>query len=427
MNLTRRQFLTLAPAAAAALALTRRLPAEAQEIPPLPARPNIVVILTDDQDAPSLAVMRKLLAAPGGGWTNFTTAVCNDGLCAPSRATLLTGQYSHHHGVERNGWIGRLDESNTLPVWLSAAGYRCAHFGKYSFGKRGRSRPKPPGWDVFDGKGGLADPTFSKAIDYIEHTGSEPFYLVIAPVDPHIKAKPPLRYRTAAVDLPPLPPNINEVDVSDKPEYIRQLKPIAQPKLQGQAAERVRAARALLAVDDGVQAVVEALASTGRLDNTAIFYLSDHGYSWGSHRMLWKHNPYEEVIRIPFLIRLPGQSENRVEPRLVSNVDVAPTICELAGIIPGRQVDGRSLLPLIQQTIGEWAEAALIEKHTDPHYAGEYFGLRTADYTYVEHDSGEKELYDLATDPYQLENATGQPDYADTQAQLAARLAAMKL
>lgn len=435
MQVSRRSFLQYCAATAAAAAgLTlggggRRVAAldsapKATTAGTPTGRPNIVLIITDDQDAPSLEVMRKLNDHPGGGWTQFDNAVCNDGICAPSRATTLTGQHSHHHGVERNGWIGKLDEHHTLPVWLSAAGYQCALFGKYSFGKKDHNWPKPPGWDVFDSGGGYADTVFGKGVDYIRHAGAEPFFLMLTPVDPHIKAKPPLRYKDAEVEMSPLPPNINEADVSDKPARIRKLPLLRKSKLKSLAKERTNAYRTLLAVDDGVQAVVDELAAVGKLDNTVIVYTSDHGFSWGSHRLERKHIPYEEVIRIPLVIRRPGQSGNRIESRVVSNVDIAPTLADLAGVTPTIAVDGYSLRPMMDG--GDWTECKLIEKHFDTRDPGSFYGVRTDRYTYVEHDTGEKELYDLAADPYQMDSVHNDPGYAGARATLAGLLAGMK-
>lgn len=387
-------------------------------------RPNIVLIMTDDQDATSLEVMRLLNAHPGGGWTQFNNAVCNDGLCAPSRATVLTGQYSHRHGVIRNGGLENLDEHHALPVWLAAAGYRCALFGKYSFGRKDQNWPKPPGWDIFDAGGGLADSIFTKGVDYIRHAGDAPFFLMLTPVDPHIKAKPPARYKSTAVTMSPLPPNINEADMSDKPLRMQQKPLLRKGKLKSLANERVNAYRALLAVDDGVQAVVDALTAAGKWDNTVLIYTSDHGFSWGSHRVERKHLPYEEVVRIPLVIRRPGQSGNQVIPEVVSNVDLAPTIAALAGVTPGLSTDGRSLLPLMDREPG-WTSCALIEKHPDPRDPGAFYGLRTERYTYVEHDTGEVELYDLAADPYQMQSVHNDPAYAGTRQALAGVLAGM--
>lgn len=438
MLTTRREFLAYCAAAVATAAVlpvggtARAAGGHAATAPVGPAeavtaggRPNIVLIITDDQDATSLEVMRKLNAHPGDGWTQFNNAVCNDGICAPSRATVLTGQYSHHHGVERNGWTAKLDEAHALPVWLAGAGYRCALFGKYSFGKKDHSWPKPPGWDIFDSGGGYADTVFQKGVDYIRHAGSDPFFLMVTPVDPHIKAKPPARYKDAAVTMSPLPPNINEADVSDKPARIRSTPLMRLGKLKSLAKERANAYRAILAVDDGVQAIVDELAAVGKLDNTAIIFMSDHGFSWGSHRLERKHLPYEEVIRIPLVIRRPGQVGNRVENRVVSTVDLAPTIAALAGVTPMIAADGYSLLPMMDGEPG-WVNGKLIEKHADTRDPGSFYGVRTGLYTYVEHDTGEVELYDLTADPYQMNSVHNDPGYSGVRATLAGLLTSMK-
>lgn len=421
-TLSRRSFLKVAAAGLGGAILSYGPPKTMAQVGPQTGRPNIIVIITDDQDAQSLAVMRKMMSFPNGGWVNFSSAICNDAICGPSRTTLLTGQYSHNHGVVRNGYSKTFDGNLALPVWLKSAGYRTALIGKYLFGKVRVSTP--PGWDLFSGRGGLADTVFAQADIYIRSAGEDPFFLLLAPVDPHIKAKPPARYRKAMPVMPPLPPNVDEADVSDKPVWVRNLKPLGAGKVKRLEAERLNAYRALMAVDDGVETVLTALAETGRLENTVIFYLSDHGFSWGSHRLERKHNPYEEVIRIPLVVRYPGVVANREESRVVSIVDLAATIADLAEAIPMMPQDGRSILPLLQGNAVEWENIAFIEKHPDGRSESvAYVGLRTDRFTYVEHDTGERELYDLATDPFQMENLAGRMEYEVLQCQLAARLA----
>lgn len=186
--------------------------AQAQTTP----RYNIICMMTDDQDAASLPVMRHLTSYPHGSWVNFNNAVCNDAICAPSRACLLTGQYSHHHGVIKNGLGSEMNEAQSLPVWLKSAGYRTALFGKYQNGwGKGRHNYKPQGRDVFEGKGGLSDALVEPATGFIRNTNG-PFFLCVNPVDPHFFAKPPARYKTSNVWVPPEPPSFGE-DVSDKP------------------------------------------------------------------------------------------------------------------------------------------------------------------------------------------------------------------
>jgi N-acetylglucosamine-6-sulfatase len=187
-----------------------------------------VVIMTDDQNVDSLPVMGKLMAFPEGSWVHFTNAIANDSICCPARATVLTGQYSHHTGVISNSHGDKLNDANTLPVWLDAAGYRTGLVGKYLNGypwTKG-SGYVPPGWDYFKASGsGNADARTNLAVDFI-NTSASPFFLYLAYGDPHQPATPLTRYANANVYVPPNPANFNEADVSDKPRWIRALSPL---------------------------------------------------------------------------------------------------------------------------------------------------------------------------------------------------------
>lgn len=428
-TLSRRGFLRGAAfglAAAAAAPLAGRVAdtaAAAFQAPSIPKH-NIVVIMTDDQAASSMPVMRKLMAKPHDSWVTFNNAVCNDPICAPSRATFFSGQYSHKHGVIKNGWDNRLDETKTVPVWLKSAGYRTALYGKYQNGwAKKKKRPTPPGWDNFEPNGGLADGVVEPATDFIRHT-VEPFFLCVTPVDPHFWAKPPARYQGVDVYVPPQPPSLWEADVSDKPSHVQKAQN-KKGKINKYRKELVEAQRALLAVDDLVQEIIDTLEQTGKLENTVIVFLSDHGFLFGEHNLIKKHWAYEEAIRIPLMIRYPGVAGNRDESRVVSNVDLASTFCEIAGVTPTAPQSGRSLVPLIKNPGIYWDEAALLEKHIDGRGDFEFFGVRTAGWTYVEYNNGEKELYDLTADPYQLENQANKPAYVAKQAELKARMEAL--
>jgi arylsulfatase A-like enzyme len=374
-----------------------------------------------------LPVMRHLMSYPYGGWTNFTQAYCNDSICCPSRATLLTGQYSHHHGTISNATkhTAKLDASNTLPVWLNQAGYRTALFGKYL----NKITAKQPGWDVWAAGTGGVDATTVKATDFIQ-AAAVPFFLYVGYNAPHKPARPPARYKTAEVYVPEDSPNYCEADVSDKPAFIRNL---AIPSASTQAAwrtERLNAHRELLAVDDGVLAIVEALQAAGQLDNTLLIFVSDNGFSWLNHRWNYKHTAHEESSRVPLLIRYPKNypdyPENRAETRLVSNVSIASTICEWAGVTPRRPQDAPSLIPLLNGTAVYWPEAVLMEKRGATPNTSHFWGVRVPEFMYAEYNNGDRELYDMAADPWQLENVYGRPEYAAIQIELAARLALLK-
>jgi len=442
VNITRRDFLRVAGAGLTGAAVAARVggvrPVQAQSI-----RPNIVVILTDDQDVGTLEatmpgegaqvpVMRHLLAGRGGGWVRFDNAVCNQAICAPSRATLLTGQCAHRHGVVKNGWVDRMDNDHTLARWLHDAGYFTAFRGKYSFGKKDAKLPRPLGWDVWEPGGGYSSAVFPRGVQLLRQIAAEtPIFLCLWPVDPHAKARPQPAYMARPVTLPPDNPSVNEADVSDKPLRIRQKKLLREGKLSGLREERRQACRALAGVDDGIKLILDALEETGRLANTIIVFGGDHGYLWGEHRLERKDSPYRPASGFPLLIRDFTMTGNRRETRLVSNIDIAPTLAEYAGVTPDIAVDGRSLVPLIRDEAAGWEERVLIEKNTgtalDPGtYRGLYAVLDGVEYCYIAHNHGaEFELYDLAADPDQMVSLHEVDEYAAVRLALTQQLAAL--
>ena len=390
------------------------------------AQANIVVIMTDDQNIDSLPVMRKLMTFPEGSWVNFTNAFANNSLCCPARATVLTGQYSHVTGVTDNENGENLNDTNTLPVWLDHAGYQTGLIGKYlnNYPWDKGTGYVPPGWDLFQvpTKVGV-DKLTELAVDFINNSNS-PFFLYLAYHAPHNPARTLRRYANADVYLPPDPPNFNEADISDKPQWVRDLEPLSQSTIDAWHAERLASQRALLGVDDGLQRIVEALKAKGQLDNTMIIFMSDQGFSWGSHRRIGKHCAYEECSKFPLLIRYPGLTGNRDESRLVSNVDLAATIAEYAGVTPELPQDGRSLIRLITNTATDWKEEVLLERIGTGEFA--FYGIRVPGWKYVEYVKGDKELYDLNTDPYELQNLANEPEYQAKQTELAQRLKTLR-
>jgi len=379
------------------------------------SRPNVVVIMTDDQDYPSLPVMRRLLSYPEGSWVNFPNAYSNTSICAPSRAIMLTGQYAHNNGVVDNRYGGDLDDTNTLPVWLQAAGYRTGLIGKYVHFHPTKALE---GWDLYKPVRNTVDGHTAMAVDFITDEDS-PFFLWLAYRAPHKPAKPPERYLTADAYMPPTPPNVNEADMSDKTKIMRSKPLLGAATLQAIQKEHLNAQRELLAVDDGIQTIIDTLRASGELDNTLIIVTSDNAFSWGSHRLYQKYCPYEECGHVPLLIRYPGQAGNRIEETFVSTVDLAATIAAYMGITPLLPQDGHSLIPLLEGAGASWPNAVLIEK---PWIKAGYVGIRTPGWAYFEFISGERELYDMAADPYQLSSVADQPAYATIQADLARRL-----
>jgi len=201
---------------------------------------------------------------------------------------------------------------------------------------------------------------------------------------------------------------IDEDDVSNKPDAYR------RPSLSGGEKRKLRRAyegklEALQGVDDLVGSLVGTLKETRQLENTYVVYLTDNGYLLGEHRHEAKGKPYEGSIRTPLLVRGPGVPAGERREELVANVDLAPTIAGWAGAPSPENPDGRSLTPLLSYSPpGSWREALLIE-----HFVGsDWVGLRTPRYTYVEHEGGDRELYDMQKDPHQIDNIHGRADDA---------------
>jgi N-acetylglucosamine-6-sulfatase len=423
--------------------------------PSTPVKPNIVFILTDDQSYDMVDdVMPYLASRPGGDWVDFSNAFVNVPFCCPSRASILTGQYAHHHGINGSNGV-TLDDSSTMATWLDDAGYRTGIVGKYLNGYPFLWQKPPdyiaPGWDYWavfnevdhydyslneNGTGvsyGSAPEDYStdvlhrKAIEFLDGTDpDDPFLLYLGTHAPHLVNTPAPRHQGRYEDLEfTPPPNFNEADVSDKPAWIQGL----EPRPERAVAQRKReAAETLLAVDEAIRGIVEELEARGQLDDTVIVFMTDNGFSFGSHRWGQKLCVYEECVRTPLLVRYPGAGANRVEDRLVSNVDIAPTFADLAGVAPENRVDGQSLVPLLRDEATSWRTSLLLEQNDPTEWDGTppFWAVRTAEWKYVELETGEKELYDLVRDPYEMENVVDAPDNASIVATLAAELGRLR-
>jgi arylsulfatase A-like enzyme len=407
-------------------------------------RPDIVLIVTDDQRWDSLDGMPQVQRHLVSKGVRFSNAFVVDPLCCPSRASILTGSYAHTTGVYANsgphgGWraFRRGSEASTIATWLQDAGYRTGLFGKYLNGYR--ALEIPPGWDRvfafisarpsyfgytvnddgvevpygFDPMDYAADVVADEAARFIQTTPrDEPIFLWVGESAPHQPAVPAPRHEGATVpDAPPPPPSFNEADVSDKPRHIRELGTLGP----GAVAEaRERGARSLLAVDDAVGRIVEALRESGRLETTMIVFTSDNGRSLGEHRWNYKLAPYEETIRVPLVVRFDALGSGAgVVGELALNVDLAPTFAEIAGIQPPEEVEGRSLVPLLLADRAGWRRDFLIEhlrmpRHGNPEIPT-YCAIRSVRWKYVRYETGERELYDLRRDPYELENVASVP------------------
>lgn len=457
-------------------------------------RPNIVVIMTDDQDLllesmEYMPLVEKLLTRKG---TTFSTAIVSLPLCCPARAMALRGEYPHNNGIMTNLWpTGGFAkayatglERDTVATALQSAGYRTALIGKYLNGYPLKDQPTyiPPGWDrwwapITDTAYGsydydvnhdgqiesygsapedyITDVMLQRAVSFITETvtlsPSQPFYLAFNVYAPHSPARAAPRHKGMFADVQaPRTPSFNEENTSDKPPFMQALEPLTAEQIEHIDGLYRARLQSLQAVDEAVATLVQTLEETDQLDNTYIIFLSDNGFHMGQHRLTpGKGMPYEEDIRVPLIVRGPGVRKNAVRDELVNIIDLAPTLAEIAGAQMTNSVDGRSWLPLLSQRRPDvaWRQAVLLEHYSAPsreenetlsdslepldadelqrmqtqQVPPDYTGLRTQRYTYIQRIGAARELYDLAKDPFQLENQWQNAD-PQFQAELAAFL-----
>jgi N-acetylglucosamine-6-sulfatase len=426
---------------------------------PQTERPNIVFVMTDDMPENLLRRMPVVDGRIVSEGIRFRNAYVSQSLCCPSRASILTGMYPHNTGVWSNsGPHGGVEafraqglEQGSVANWLTASGYTTGLVGKYL--NEYDASYVPPGWSYWYGRtetlnlanengqiistsGDVAvDAVASKALGFLDRATDQaddpPFALFVWTEAPHLPAtdyapRHANLYNDEAFNPPP---SFNEADVSDKPQWVRDLPPISDEE-QAQLSEWHRnQLRSLKAVDEMVGAMLDLLQERGALENTYVVFTTDNGAHMGEHRWWlgrggYKDTAYEEAAGIPLAVRGPGIPANQVRPQLVLNNDFAPTFADMADAPVPEDVDGRSLLPLMNSTPPQsWRTAVLNEKLLG---IKGYHALITNRYTYLEHiKTGERELYDRRNDPYQL-NSIHRTASRALRDSLRARLAPLK-
>jgi N-acetylglucosamine-6-sulfatase len=437
-------------------------------------RPNVVVILTDDQDRRSLRVMgdtRRLLARRG---VTFANAFATYPVCCPSRATFLTGRYAHNHGVMSNdtprggypAFRRKVAPRRTLPVRMRRAGYRTAYVGEF-LNDYGHANPRqvPPGWSewaaltagtdkrmygyTLNVNGQLrrygsaprdyqTDVLARRAEQFVRRAAAsrQPFFLTLATLAPHAEfdelfgPRPHRNPRPAPRHLDrfdarglPRPPSFNERDVTDKPGFMRRPR-LSRTEIGALRRQHRSRLESLLAVDDAVERLVRTLRRTHELRRTLIVFTSDNGYLLGQHRLHGKELAFEESAGVPLLVRGPGLPAGRRSYQLAGNIDLAPTVLDAAQKNPHRYTDGVSLRVLARNPEASNGRALVLER--DRPQGRPYQGVRTRRWVIVRHGGGGAlELYDLARDPFELRNRARDPRYADERRQLMRRLRAL--
>ena len=400
-------------------------------------RPNIVFIITDDQDIGTVQFMPRLNALLAARGVTFTNMFVTTPQCCPSHVSVLTPTGGFQRFFELGG------ENSTIATWLQAAGYRTARFGKY-LTEYETTTYVPPGWSewyAFYGSGKYfnytlnengaqvaygADPAdysvdvlAQKVIDFIDRAEDEPFFVFFAPAAPHGDnvpngpATPAPRHKGMFAGMQaPRPPSFNEADVSDKPPAISSLPLLTADQITAIDSEYQTRLESLQSVDEAVESIVNRLAALGKLENTYLIFTSDNGYHLGEHRLRnGKTQVYEEDIRVPLIVRGPRVPSAATRDHLVVNIDFAPTIAKLAHVGPGHSVDGQPFVELFDDhppSPEKWRKDFLIEVYRRLPPLGNGDAIRAVrnrnGVLYAEYDSGPRELYDLTWDPYQLDS-----------------------
>lgn len=426
---------------------------------------NIIVVVTDDQRYDALGFMGAqtfvetphldALAARG---VHFQNAFVSTALCSPSRATILTGLYAHQHRVVDNNHAVA-PELVFFPEYLQRAGYETALIGKWHMGgdsdapQRGFDRwvsfrgqgsyvPTADGLNV-DGRrvpqrGYITDELTEYALDWLgQRKSKRPFFLMLAHKAVHSKLVPAPRHQgryAKATFRPPRSMAPSEAQQSLRPLWVRNQRnsvhgvefPYQDP--QAKLAEYFqRYAETLLSVDESLGALVDHLRARKLLDSTVILFMSDNGFAFGEHGLIDKRTAYEESMRIPLILSCPELFEQgRVVPALTANLDIAPTVLDLAGLKAPAHLRGRSLLPLARGEEVPWRDALLYEYYWERNYpqTPTLHALRSDTHKYIRaHGVWDlDELFDLRSDPGEENNLIFTPGHEGLAAEMNARM-----
>jgi N-acetylglucosamine-6-sulfatase len=451
-------------------------------------RPNVVLILTDDLDKslmPYLPNVTRLIRDQGAELPNFYVEQSS---CCPSRASILSGLYAHNHGVIGNVWPEggydrwkQTEQDDDLPVWLDKAGYLSALLGKYfneypfhpgshlSDAEKAKLKAYvPPGWQSWAAPvqgnayaqqhyrlnvDGRVDADFHE--DYLDSwlgdralglvDGADGFdfaqggqFLYYASYSPHTPYAYPKRLAGTFEDVHyPRTPDFDEADVSDKFGLTRTRRPLSASDIATIDETFRKRIRSMQVLDHNVGRLVQELEDQGALDNTYLIFTSDNGYIMGNHRReIGKYNQFQGTVNVPFYVRGPGIAPGSTYDDLAGNIDIAPTIAEIAGATAPADVDGVSLLSRLHGGAPLERRYFLLGRALTPTNTTAANGLEEAPETYVESSRSSElndftgvtngryklirythlaheELYDLKNDPYELNNllAHGEASY----------------
>lgn len=430
---------------------------------------NVIFILTDDHRYDFIGFTGRLpwLKTPNmdrlykeGAY--FKNAFVTTSLCSPSRASILTGAYSHVHTIVDN-FAPEVPGNIYFPQYLQKSGYQTAFFGKWHMGEDGASDNPRPGfnhWESFKGQGVYYNPTLNvdgkhvsygdsayisdlltkHAIDWMkDRDKSKPFFLYLSHKAVHSPLAPAKRHLGMYKNQPyTLPPTYYQ-SLSDEykklnwPEWVKQQRfswhGVDYPYNSHQKIDDIVRAycETLMGVDESVGAVLDYLKSEGLDKSTLIIYMGDNGFSMGEHGLIDKRHFYEESVKVPFMAYCPDLfSGGQTVTKMVQNIDVAPTILTVAGLQPPASMPGKSFIPLLKGDTTHWRNRIFYEYfwEYDFPFTPTIFGVRYDRFKYIRYYGvwDTNELYDLEKDPNETTNLINDPQYAEVARKMANEL-----
>lgn len=359
--------------------------------------PNILLIVTDDQPDGTMGEMPRVQKFFRAG-TNYLNAYASTSLCCPARASIMSGQYVHNHGVQTNGRqeTHSFDHSQSVQWTLQEAGYKTGLFGKFM--NNWYKEKKVPGWDLYDtnenGEMSTDKKITKDALSFIKQS-KDPWFVYLGLHAPHWPWT-----EGQAKERSHVPKSFFEKDLSDKPPYVRRLSNEQDKKPSSSIIEQRSISQELNDLDTILGSFFASLKKKKETKNTLVFFLSDQGYMWGQNGGIrGKKLPYNSALQIPLMVRWPNGKSNAKDRRLASSVDIAPTIYKAVGIEPGYTVDGISLIGKKKR---RWAFAEMSRTwETEP------WSARITKNNVFIHTAGRTpwdEFYDLKKDPWQMES-----------------------
>ncbi len=424
---------------------------------------NVIFILSDDHRYDFMGFLNKpkFLKTPNmdrmareGAYIKYATV--STSLCSPSRASILTGQFAHRHGV--------VDNNSRVPAGtcffsqdLQKAGWQTAFMGKWHMGHASdEPRPGFHKWISFKGQGVYFNPTFNidgksvkreghvsdllteYALDWLKNGRDQdkPFLLYLSHKAVHGMFEPAKRhlgkYEDVILEYPKSMANTEE-NYKGKPRWVKEQRNSwhgVDHMYHGQMDFDTfyrRYCETLLSVDESIGRVIKYLESNNLAEETLVMYMGDNGFVFGEHGLIDKRHMYEESMRVPFLAWCPGMIEpGSVIEELIQNIDIAPTIMDVAGLDTPERMDGQSFLPILQGKKTPWRDSAFYEYYWErnfPHTPTTH-GVRTNRYKYIHYHGiwDIDELYDLRNDPEEMNNLIDSPEHQDLIKQLNNRM-----